>query len=126
MNWELADRVKMRLKPGQRVYGYLRVSGKRKKVDSYSVTQDLALVGPEFETFITDVEPCEVEVRDSNGYVTSCRLTCERSDKSESWTEDIDPETIGMVMAMFDEPNVTPKQVILQLMSMMQKPKEIK
>ena len=117
MNWELADRVKMRLKPGMRVYAYQRVKGKRKKVDSYSVTRDTGLIAPEFETFLAQLEPSEVEVRDSNGYVTSCRLSCEREETEDSWTEDVDAETLGVVMAILDGEG-TPKQKIGQLLSM--------
>lgn len=126
MNWELADRVKGMLKPGQRVYAYSRVKGKRKKVDSYSVTRDMALVSAEFEGFLQELEPHEVEVRDSNGYVTSCRLSCKREDDDDdggSWTEDIDPQVVAQVMAAIDDPDLTPRQIVGQLLSVLsQKP----
>jgi hypothetical protein len=125
MNWALADKVKGKLRAGHRVYGYARLKGKRKRVDSYTVTEDVSLIGPEFEHFLNQVEPCEVEVRDGSGYVTSCRLASEALERSESWTEDIDPELLGTVLAIVDDNNLTPRQIVARVLLALQtsKPK---
>lgn len=119
MNWQLADKVKDRLRPGMRVYAYARTSeGRRKKLDAYNCTRDANLISAEFESFLQEVEPSEIEVRDSGGYVTSCRLKSAKVEAEGDWMEDIDPDMVAGVLAVV-ESGAPPRQIIGQLLSML-------